>query len=67
MKNVLKCLFGLLDLIKWFKKKGVYIYGDHINVFNPMPISEGVTKISENLPDNYRNRAVISEPYNKYL
>jgi hypothetical protein len=54
-------VFGLVDLVKIrengtvFSEKGRYLkkclYEDH-TVFDPMPISEGVSKFSENLSDN---------------
>ena len=61
MTNTLKCVFEMLDLDKireigtTFSEKGHFlkkcINEDHTLSW-PMPISEGVSKNSENLPGN---------------
>ena len=62
MKNSLKCALGLFDLVKKLENGSVFSenfqllkkckYDEWKYVFGPMPISEGVSKNSENFPDN---------------
>ena len=52
MKNSMLCVFGLLDLVRNWGNGTVFRKWGLNTVFDPMPISEGVSKNSENLPDN---------------